>query len=109
MLHGDLHLVDGTVQSVELGGIAQGHAPLSGSSLGGDVGGSFLLGIVALGQGRVDLVRAQRVGRLVLEVDVGRRANGFFQGIGAHQGGGAIVAVFVEHLFGNVNPCVFLV
>ena len=56
LLHGDLHLIDGTVEAVDLCSVAQGCTPLSGTGLGGDVGGAFLLGIVALVLGGVDLM-----------------------------------------------------
>ena len=49
LLHGDLHLIDGTVEAVDLGSIAQSGTPLASTRLSGDVGGAFLLGIVTLG------------------------------------------------------------
>ena len=58
LLHGDLDLIDGTIQTVNLSGITQGCTPLASTCLCGDIGGAFLFGIVALGQGRVDLMRA---------------------------------------------------
>ena len=56
LLHRDLHLIHGGLQSVELGGIAERGTPLSGTGLGGHVGVAFLFAIVALGQGGVDLM-----------------------------------------------------
>ena len=74
LLHRDLHLIDSTVKSIDLGGVAQCSTPLTGTCLCGDVRRTLLLGIVTLGQGRVDLMRTQRVCTLILEIDVGRGA-----------------------------------
>ena len=109
LLHGDLHLIDGSLQSEHRSRIAQRCTPLAGTRLCGDVGGAFLLSVVALGQGRVDLVRAQRVHRLVLEVDVGRCSESFFQRIGTHQRRGAVVLVLLQHLFGDGDEGMLLV
>ena len=56
LLHRDFYLIDCRFQSEDRSGIGQGCAPLPRTGLGSDVGRSFLFGIVALGQGRVDLV-----------------------------------------------------
>ena len=106
LLHSDLHLIYGAVEAVDLGSIREGCAPLSGTGLGGHVGGALLLGVVALGQGGVDLMRTQGVGGLVLEIDVCGGAECLFEGVGAHQGCGAVVLVLVEHVLGNVYPAV---
>ena len=54
-------------------------------------------------------MRTQRVGAFVLEVDMGRGAQGLFKGIGAYQRCGTVIFVFVEHFFRNIYPCVFSV
>ena len=56
LLHGDLHLIDSCIKSKQLGGIGERHTPLTGTRLCGHIGCAFLLGIVALGQGRVDFM-----------------------------------------------------
>ena len=107
LLHRYLHLINGSLQAEYRSRIGQGGAPLSGTGLGGDIGRALLLGIVALGQGRVDLVGTQGIHRLVLEIDVCRRLQRLFQGIGAHQRRTAIGFIFVHHLVGDGDEIMF--
>ena len=51
-----LHLIDGSLESEHLCGVAQSRAPLSGARLGGDIGDALLTAVVALRQGGVYLV-----------------------------------------------------
>ena len=109
LLHRDLHLIDGSLQSVEFGGVGQGTAPLSGTGLCRDVRVAFLLAVVALWECRVDLVRAEWVRTLVLEVDVGAGAESLLEGVGADERCGAIVSILLLNLFRDVDPGVCLV
>ena len=109
LLHGNLHLVDSRLQPEHLRSIGQGGPPLAGTGLRGDVRNAFLLAVVALRKGRVDLVRAQRIHAFVLEVDVGRRVKGFLQGVGTDERCRTVIPVHIQHLFRNVNPCVLRV
>jgi hypothetical protein len=83
-LHGDLHLIDGTVETIELGGIGKGSTPLACTSFGRHIGSAFLLSIVALRNSGIDLMGAKRIGALVLEIDVGRGAECLFKRIGTY-------------------------
>lgn len=51
LLVGDFHLVDSGFEAEQTGGVGQGRTPLSGSGFGCDVGYTFLLTVVGLGDG----------------------------------------------------------
>ena len=104
LLHRDFHLVDGALQSVELSGVGQRGTPLPGSCLCGHVGVSLLFAVVALRQGGIDFVGSQRVGGLVLEIDVCGRVQCLLQPIGSYQGCGTIVGILVTYFLGDVYP-----
>ena len=104
LLQTDLHLIDGSLQSEHLGSIAQGGSPLSGTRLCRHVGDALLLAVVTLRQSRVHLMRAKRVGALVLEVDMRRCVEGALQFVGADERCRTVVSVFLLHLLGDVYP-----
>ena len=83
------------------GCLGKGGAPLAGSGFGGDGGQALLGAVVGLGQGGVELVRAGGVVAFELVVDLGRRAQGLLQVVGAAQGAGAVHLVHFLHAFGN--------
>ena len=56
LLHGNLDLVDSSLETKYLGGIGQRGAPLARSGLGGDVGYALSLAIIALCECRIDFV-----------------------------------------------------
>ena len=93
------------MESEHLSGVAQCRTPLSGSRLCSDIGGALLLAVIALRQRRVDLVRAERVDTLVLEVDMCGCVERLFEGIGPDQRCGAIILVHIEHRLRDVYPC----
>ncbi len=109
LLVADLDHVDGQFQTERLGCVGEGRAPLSGSRFGRDVGDAFLFAVIGLCQRRVELVGTHGADAFVLEVDVGRRAERFFQIVGPHERRAAVVFVLFAHGFGNVDPCVGLV
>ena len=104
-----LHHIYGAVQAELLGRIAEGTAPLAGTGLGGDVGDSLLLGVIGLGQGGIQLVAAGGRNGLVLEIDVGRGAEGLLQFIGTHERGAAVGRVLLADGLRDGNPLVRLV
>ena len=56
LLHGNLYLINGSLQSVELGSIGKGTTPLTSTCLCSNIGITLLLAVVALRNGRVDLM-----------------------------------------------------
>ena len=106
LLIADLYLIDGGLDAEQLGSIAQGCTPLAGTRLSGDVGDAFFLEEVHLREGGIDLVRAQRIHALVLEVDVSGRAQRFLQSVGTDKRRTAVIGVELAHLFRNFNPSV---
>ena len=103
------HHVYGAVQAELLGGIAEGAAPLAGAGFGGDVGDAFFLGIVGLCQGRIELVAAGGAHALILEIDVGGGAQGFFQLVGTHQRGATVGRILLAYRLRDGNPLIGLV
>ena len=51
----------------------------------------------------------QRVGGLVLEIDMGGCTQSLFEGIGTYQWGATIELVLLKHLFRNVYPAMLCV
>ncbi len=49
-------------------------------------------------------MRAEGIGRLVLEIDMGGCAEGLLQVVGSHQRCGTVELILVEHLLGDVDP-----
>ena len=82
--------------------IGAGHgergAPLSGAGLGGDAAQALILGVIRLGHGGVELVRAGGVVALELVVDVRRGAQLLLEAVGANKGRGAVHLVEVAYL-----------
>ncbi len=109
LLHRYLHLINGALKTKSLGRITECRAPLTGAGLCGDIRHAFLLAVVTLRNGGVELVRTQRVDTLVLEIDMGGGAECFLQLIGAHERRGAVVAVTAQHLFWDIYPGVLRV
>ena len=103
MFIGDLDHIDLAVQAQVGAGHGQGGAPLSGPGLGGDAFQALLFGIVGLGNGGVELVAAAGVVALELVINIRRGAQGFFQVIGPHQGGGAEGLIVVLDFLGDVD------
>ena len=89
-----------------LGRIGKGAAPLAGSGLRGDIGDTLLLGVIGLRQGGIQLVRTRRGDTLVLEIDVGRRAESRLELIGTHQRRAAVGRILLADRLRNGNPFV---
>ena len=49
-------------------------------------------------------MRTQRIGRFVLEIDMGRSVEGLLQSVGTHERCRTVVGILVAHLLGNVDP-----
>ena len=98
LLIGALDHVDLAVQAQVGAGHAQGRAPLAGAGLGGDAPEALVLGVVRLGDGRVQLVAAGGVVALELVVDLRRRAQLLLQAVGPDQRRGAVHLVKVADL-----------
>ena len=109
LLIAHLDHIDGAVDAELLGRVGERAAPLAGAGLGGEVRDALLLGVVGLGDGGVQLVAAGRGHGLVLEVDVGRGAEGLLQLIGAHERGAAVGGVLLADGLGDGDPFVRLV
>ena len=99
----DLHHVDLAVQIEEGAGHREGGAPLAGAGLGGNALEALLFGVVGLGNGGVQLVRAGGVVPLKLVVDLGGGAQGLLQKLRVDQGRGPVHLVEVQNLPGNVE------
>ena len=85
LLVGALHHEDLAVEAEERAGHRERGAPLAGARLGRDALEALLLGVVGLGDRRVELVRAGGVVALELVVDVGGRAERLLEEVGAHE------------------------
>ena len=84
-------------------GHAQSGAPLTGAGFGGDALQTLLLGVIGLGDGRIQLVGTGGVVALELVIDLGGRAQLFLQAIGADQGRGSVHFVKVADFPGNID------
>ena len=100
---GDLHHVDQAFHAHELAGQARARAPLAGTGLGGQLGDAFLLVVPGLGDRGVRLVRAGGADAFILEVDLGRSAEGLLPSRGPHQRGGAPQLVDLPDLFRDLD------
>ena len=89
-----------------LGRIGKGAAPLAGSGLRGDIGDTLLLGVIGLRQGGIQFVRTRGGDTLVLEIDVGRGAEGRLELIGTHQRRAAVGRILLADRLRNGNPFV---
>ena len=104
-----LYHIHGAVYAELHGGIAERTAPLASSGFSGEVGDALFLGIVCLGDGRVEFVASGRAHALVLEVDVCRGAQGCFQLICSYQRGTAVCGILLTYGFRDGDPLVCLV
>ena len=86
MLIADLDHVYLAVQIQIRTGHGESRAPLSGASLRGDALETLCLGIICLGDSRVQLVGARGVVALELIVDFRRGLQLFLQAVGPDQG-----------------------
>ena len=84
-------------------GLSQRSSPLTGTGLGGQGGQALLLGIVGLGNGRIQLVAAGGVIALKFVVDLGRGAQFLFQVVGPDQRRGTVDLVHGLDFLGNVH------
>ena len=100
----DFYLIYRCFETEYLGGIREGSTPLTGTCFGRDIAHAFFLAIISLGDGRVQLVRADGAYTFVLEVDVCRSAQCLFQSVGTHQWSGTPILVIFAYGFGNFNP-----
>ena len=97
------HHVDLAVQAEERAGHGQRRAPLPGAGLGGQVLGAFLLVVIGLRHGGVQLVRAGRAHALVLVVNVRRRIQRLLQAARAKQRRGPPLRIDLPHFAGNLD------
>ena len=89
-----------------LAGEREGGAPLAGAGLGGELGDAFLLVVLGLGDGGVGLVRAGRADAFVLEVDLGRSAEGLLPSRSADERSGPPELVDLPDLIGDLDQTV---
>ena len=97
------HHVDLAVQAEERAGHRQRRAPLPRAGLRGQVFGAFLLVVVSLRHGGVQLVRAGRADALVLVVDVRRRIERLLKPARAVERRRTPLRINLPHLFGNLD------
>ena len=109
LLHGDFHLINRAFQAKGLRCITERRAPLAGTGLRRDIGRSFLLAIIALRDGGIDLMRTQRVDTLILEVNMRGRAQCLFQSVSANKRGGTIVFIALQDFRRYIYPRVLLI
>ena len=99
----DLHHENLHVEPEMLGCEGDGRAPLPGARFGRQVAYALLVVVVGLRHGGVGLVRSGGRYAFVLEIDLCRGAEGFFQSRGAHQRRRPPYLVDLLHLFGDVD------
>ena len=54
-------------------------------------------------------MRTQRVGRLILEINMGRCADGLFESVGTNQWSAAIILILIKHVFRDVYPAMLCI
>ena len=86
-----------------VGRLGKRGAPLAGTGLGRDLVEALLLGVVGLGERRVELVRAGGVVALELVVDLRWGVEVALEVVGAAQGGGTVHLVHLLHALGDVE------
>jgi hypothetical protein len=100
----DLDHVDDAFQAVHAAGEAEGAAPLAGAGFGGEAGDAGGFVVVGLGDGGVGFVAAGGADAFVFVVDFGGGVEGFFEFVGADEGGGPPDTVFFDDFVGDVDP-----